>query len=89
MKITLHNPQQAPIALQNAQQWPYLQAFSQQVPWDVSGQLMIVTDEDWKDAGGIKAYLGERTFDRVRETSRLVSFDWESYRPQARKESQA
>lgn len=78
MKVTLHNAQQAPIALnalyqkhikglilqgypvdvsfehdlrmvkQNAQQWPYLQAFADQVPWDVNGQLVLVTDEDWK-----------------------------------------
>ena len=39
-----------------------------------------------QDAAGLKAYLGERTFDRIRETCRLVAFDWESYRPQARME---
>lgn len=42
-----------------------------------------------QDAAGLKAYLGERTFDRIRETCRLVPFEWESYRPQARKELQA
>lgn len=40
-----------------------------------------------QDAAGLKAYLGERTFDRIRETCRLVPFDWESYRPQAREEA--
>jgi hypothetical protein len=34
---------------QNAQQWPYLQAFAKQVPCDVNGQMVLVTDEDWKD----------------------------------------
>lgn len=35
---------------------------------------------------GIKQYLGERTYDRLTETGRIVVFDWQSYRPQARKE---
>lgn len=42
-----------------------------------------------QNAEGLKGYLGERTFDRLRETCRWVEFDWESYRPQARKEAQA
>lgn len=41
-----------------------------------------------QDAEGLKAYLGERIFDRIRETSRWVAFDWASYRPTARKEQQ-
>ncbi len=41
-----------------------------------------------QDSEGLKSYLGERSFDRLRETCRLVAFDWDSYRPQARKESQ-
>lgn len=40
-----------------------------------------------QDAEGLKAYLGERTFDRLRETCSLVAFEWESYRPTARKEA--
>lgn len=36
-----------------------------------------------QDAEGLKAYLGERTFDRLRETSRFVPFNWESRRPAA------
>lgn len=40
-----------------------------------------------QDAEGLKTYLGERTFDRLRETCRLVAFEWESYRPTARKEA--
>lgn len=42
-----------------------------------------------QDAEGLKTYLGERTFDRLRETCRFVPFQWESYRPQARKEQAA
>ena len=34
---------------QNKQQWPYLAALSQQAPWDVNGQLVMIGDEDWKD----------------------------------------
>lgn len=30
---------------------------------------------------GLKAYLGERTYDRLRETCITVMFTWESYRP--------
>lgn len=40
-----------------------------------------------QDAEGLKGYLGERTFDRLRETCKLVAFEWESYRPTARKEA--
>lgn len=36
---------------------------------------------------GLKTFLGERTYDRLTETSRWVAFDWESYRPTARKEA--
>lgn len=39
-----------------------------------------------QDMAGAKQFLGERTWDRIRETSRWVAFEWESYRPQARKE---
>lgn len=35
---------------------------------------------------GLKTFLGERAYDRLRETSRVVQFDWASHRPQARKE---
>lgn len=47
---------------------------------------IILTNQDVK---GLQEYIGERTFDRLREVSRLVTFDWESYRPVARKESAA
>jgi len=40
-----------------------------------------------QDMTGAKQFLGDRTWDRIRETSRWVPFDWESYRPQARKEA--
>jgi DNA replication protein DnaC len=36
---------------------------------------------------GFKEFIGERSFDRLVETSRWVPFDWESYRATARKES--
>ena len=42
-----------------------------------------------QDMAGAKHFLGERTWDRMRETSRWVAFDWDSYRPQARKELEA
>lgn len=32
------------------------------------------------DKDGLRAYLGERSFDRLREGGILVPFDWESYR---------
>lgn len=38
---------------------------------------------------GFRDYIGARSFDRLTETARWVSFDWESYRPQARKEGAA
>ena len=38
-----------------------------------------------QDKAGLKQFIGERTFDRLTETSRWVSFDWASYRPEARK----
>ena len=43
---------------------------------------IILTNQDVK---GLQEYIEERTFDRLREVSRLVTFDWESYRPVARK----
>jgi len=36
---------------------------------------------------GLKDFIGERSFDRLTETSKWVSFDWSSYRPQARKDA--
>ena len=36
---------------------------------------------------GFRAHMGERTYDRLRETSRWVTFNWPSYRPTARKEA--
>lgn len=43
---------------------------------------VLLTNQD-KD--GFKAFVGERTFDRLAETCRWVPFDWESYRPTARR----
>jgi DNA replication protein DnaC len=45
---------------------------------------IFLTNQDKK---GFKDFIGERTFDRLTETSRWVPFDWASYRPQARKEA--
>lgn len=44
---------------------------------------IFLTNQDKK---GFKEFIGERTFDRLTETSRWVAFDWPSYRPTARKE---
>jgi NinB protein len=79
MNVTLFNPQQAVVELQNtyktylkpillaehqvqltfehdirtveqnAQQWPYLDAMSKQIPWDVNGYKVMLTPDDWKD----------------------------------------
>lgn len=40
-------------------------------------------------ASELSVYLGERLADRLRETSTAISFEWPSYRPQAKKESVA
>lgn len=34
---------------QNAAQWPILQAFADQVQWPVNGNMVWLTDEEWKD----------------------------------------
>jgi hypothetical protein len=34
---------------QNAQQWPYLDAFSKQIPCDVNGEMVMISPGDWKD----------------------------------------
>jgi DNA replication protein DnaC len=39
-----------------------------------------------QDRGGFKTFVGERVYDRLRETAQWVAFDWASYRPTARKE---
>jgi DNA replication protein DnaC len=43
---------------------------------------ILITNQD---KAGFKAYIGDRVFDRLVETSRWVAFDWPSYRPEARK----
>lgn len=35
----------------------------------------------------LQALLGDRIFDRLREVSKVLTFDWDSYRPQARKDA--
>jgi DNA replication protein DnaC len=44
---------------------------------------ILLTNQD-KD--GFKTFVGERVYDRMTECARWVSFTWQSYRPQARKE---
>jgi len=48
--------------------------------------VVLLTNQD---KAGFKGFVGERTFDRLVETSRWVPFDWESYRPTARKQQAA
>lgn len=36
---------------------------------------------------GFAEFIGERTYDRLRETSTWVAFDWPSHRPQARRDA--
>lgn len=38
-----------------------------------------------QDATGFAAFVGERTFDRLKETCKWVPFEWDSYRPTARR----
>lgn len=38
---------------------------------------------------GLRQFLGDRTYDRLTETARIVLFEWDSYRPQARREQGA
>jgi DNA replication protein DnaC len=40
-----------------------------------------------QDKAGFASFIGERSFDRLIETSRWVAFDWPSYRPTARREA--
>jgi DNA replication protein DnaC len=46
--------------------------------------VILLTNQN-KD--GFKKFVGDRTFDRLTETCRWVSFDWDSYRATARKSS--
>lgn len=43
---------------------------------------ILITNQD---RAGFAGFIGERTFDRLRQTAKWVSFDWASYRPTARK----
>lgn len=45
---------------------------------------IFLTNQDKK---GFAEFIGARTYDRLRETSTWVAFDWPSHRPQARKEA--
>lgn len=42
---------------------------------------ILITNQD---SAGFKTFVGERVFDRLRETSTWVPFNWESFRPKAR-----
>ena len=41
-----------------------------------------------QDTAGFKRFVGDRVYDRLRETARWVSFDWDSYRARARRGQQ-
>ena len=43
---------------------------------------ILITNQD---KGGLVQFVGERTFDRLIETSRWIAFDWPSFRPAARR----
>lgn len=43
---------------------------------------ILITNQD---KGGLVQFVGERTFDRLIETSRWIAFDWTSFRPTARR----
>lgn len=45
---------------------------------------ILITNQD---RAGFTAFVGERIFDRLKQTARWVSFDWDSFRPTARRES--
>lgn len=47
---------------------------------------ILLTNEDKE---GFKRFIGARSFDRLVETARWVPFEWESYRPTARKGGEA
>lgn len=34
---------------QNAYQWPYLQGFSEQMQWPVNGEMVRLSNDEWKD----------------------------------------
>ena len=44
--------------------------------------VILLTNQD---RDGLKTFVGERVFDRLRETARWVAFDWDSYRGQMRR----
>jgi DNA replication protein DnaC len=39
-----------------------------------------------QDSQGLREFVGERSYDRLRETAQFVVFDWPSYRPHARRQ---
>ena len=44
--------------------------------------VILLTNQD---KAGFKGFVGERTYDRLTEMARWVPFDWESFRPTARR----
>lgn len=44
---------------QNAAQWPILDAFSKQLLWPVNGQMVKMSDEEWKEVL-TAAFMGEK-----------------------------
>ncbi len=40
-----------------------------------------------QDKAGFKSFIGERAYDRLTQVAKWVPFDWQSYRPTARREA--
>lgn len=40
-----------------------------------------------QDRAGFTSFIGERSFDRLKQTAKWIDFSWASYRPTARKEA--
>lgn len=47
MEVVVRQPPRTPE--QNRQQWPILQAFSEQVMWPVNGEMVYMAPDEWKD----------------------------------------
>lgn len=45
---------------------------------------ILITNQD---RAGFISFIGERSFDRLKQTAKWVDFSWSSYRPTARKEA--
>lgn len=46
-RVEIREPLRSPD--QNAAMWPILEAFAKQVKWPVNGEMVYMSDEEWKD----------------------------------------